>query len=384
MEPIGTAIIGCGKVVGAHAQAYQSLPESRLVGVFDLNADRAAAVAAQYGVQAFHNLDEMLHDPRVQAASICTPHSTHQEMVLACAKARVHVLVEKPMAMDLKGCDLAISAAEQAGIKLSIISQRRFYEPVKRVKQAIEAGKIGRPVLATVTVLGWRDEAYYQMNPWRGRWATEGGGVMLTQTTHHLDLFQWFMGPIEELFGYWDNLNHPYVEVEDTAIAVVRFKNGGMGTILVSNSQKPGLYGKIHVHGANGASVGVQTDGGSPFVSGITQFVDPPVNDIWTIPAEVDRLRDWQAQDKARYGTIDIMTHYHKVQVRDFLQSILEDRVPAVDGYEGRKPVEIFTAIYRSQRDRRPVKFPLNAEEGSQEFDGRLVPWLTSKRTEAY
>lgn len=375
MDTIGTALIGCGKVADAHAQAYHSLPESRFIGVFDVNPQRAAAFASQYGVRAFGDLEEMLQDPHVQSVSICTPHPTHPEMVLACAKAGVHALVEKPMAVDLKGCDQAIAAAERAGIKLGVISQRRFYEPVRRVKQAIEDGKIGRPVLATVTVMGWRDEAYYQMDPWRGKWATEGGGVMLTQTTHQIDLFQWFMGPIDELFGYWDNLNHPFVEVEDSAVAVVRFKNGGMGTILVSNSQKPGFYGKIHVHGENGASVGVQTDGGSPFVSGVTTFVDPPINDIWTVPSEAHYLKEWQAQDEARCQAIDIMTHYHEQQIQDFLCSILENREPAVNGREGRKHVELFTAIFRSQRDGRPVKFPLDAEIGSEDFDGRLVPW---------
>ena len=139
--------------------------------------------------------------------------------------------------------------------------------------------------------MGWRDEDYYRMDAWRGCWSTEGGGVLLTQTPHQLDLFQWFMGPIAEVFGYWDNFNHPYIEVEDTAIAVVRFQNGGMGTILVSNAQKPGFYGKIHVHGSNGASVGVQTDGGSPFVAGVTEVVEPPINDIWTIPGEEHLLK---------------------------------------------------------------------------------------------
>jgi UDP-N-acetyl-2-amino-2-deoxyglucuronate dehydrogenase len=373
MQPIGTVLIGCGKVADAHAQAYQSLPESHFVGVYDIQYERACALAKRYNVHPFQNLEEMLREPTVKAASICSPHTSHPDMVAACAQAGVHALVEKPMAVDLKGCDRAIQVAEEAGIKLAVISQRRFYEPVIRMKNAIEAGKIGRPVLATVTVMGWRDEAYYRMDPWRGKWSSEGGGVMLTQTTHQIDLFQWFMGPIAEIFGYWENLNHPYVEVEDTAVAVVRFRNGGLGTILISNSQKPGFYGKIHVHGENGASVGVQTDGGSPFVSGVSTFVDPPVNDIWTIPNETQLLQGWQQEDKARCDTVDVMTHYHKLQIQDFLGAILENRPPAVSGCEGRKHVEIFTGIYRSQRDNRPVQFPLDGTSGSQEFDGRLT-----------
>ncbi len=373
MDKIGTALIGCGKVGDTHAQALKSLEESHLVAVYDTEAARAEAFAARYGVRAYTDLEEMLNHPQVQMASICTPHPTHPDLAVACARAGVHALVEKPMAVDLEGCDRAIVAAAEAGIKLGIVSQRRLYEPVQRVERAIEAGKIGRPVLGTVTVLGWRDAAYYRMDSWRGKWATEGGGVMLTQTTHQIDLFQWLMGPIEEVFGCWANLNHPYVEVEDTAIAVVRFKSGALGTILVSNSQKPGFYGKIHVHGENGASVGVQTDGGSVFISGVTEAPDPPINDMWTVPGEEHLLAQWQAEDRARCETIDVMSHYHRLQIQDFLRAIIEDREPAVTGREGRKHVEIIVAIYRSQRDRRPVKFPPDASEGSEQFDGRLA-----------
>lgn len=373
MTAIGTGLIGCGKVAHTHAQAYCKLEDSHFVGVYDSNPQRADAFARQYQIRAYHDLTEMLGDPDVQAVSICSPHTTHPDMVVACAENGVHALVEKPMAVDLRGCDRAISAAQAAGIKLGVISQRRLYEPVIRVKAAIDAGKIGKPVLGTVTVMGWRDEDYYRLDPWRGKWSTEGGGVLLTQTTHQLDVFQWCMGPIDEVFGYWANLNHPYVQVEDTAVAVVRFKSGALGSILVSNSQRPGFYGKIHVHGETGYSVGVQTEGGSPFVSGITESVEPPFNDVWTIPTEAALLEAWQQQDRERGQTIDVMTHYHELQVRDFIESIQQDRAPIVPGTEGRKHVELFTAIYRSQRDRRPVKFPVDAEQGSEDFDGRLT-----------
>jgi UDP-N-acetyl-2-amino-2-deoxyglucuronate dehydrogenase len=374
LNKVGTVLIGCGKVADAHAQALSSLQQSRFVGVYDRDVSRAKEYANKYSVIAFEGLRDMLDRPDVEMASVCTPHGSHPEMVEACAEAGVHPLIEKPMAVDLKGCDRAIRAAHRAGVKLGVISQRRFYPPVRRMKDAIESGKIGAPILGSVVVLGWRDEAYYRMDKWRGHWATEGGGVLLTQASHQLDLFQWFMGPIYEVSGYWANLNHPYVEVEDTATAIVRFKSGALGSVLVSNSQKPGLYAKIHVHGSNGASVGVQTDGGSPFVSGISEVVDPPVNDIWTVPGEEPLLAEWQGDDKATAHRIDVMTHYHMLQIQDFLESILDDREPAVSGEEGRKHVELFAGIYRSNRDRRPVRFPLDAERGSQEFDGRLSP----------
>jgi UDP-N-acetyl-2-amino-2-deoxyglucuronate dehydrogenase len=373
LDKLGTGVIGCGKVGHTHAQAYETLPESDFVAVYSRNAAKATSFAEQYGAKAYTDLESMLRDPVLKVVSICTPPHVHPELTEACADHGVHVLLEKPIALDLKGCGRIVSIARERGIKLGVISQRRFYEPVQRVKQAIDGGKIGRPILGTLVLLGWRDEEYYNMDPWRGRWDTEGGGVLLNQAVHQIDLFQWLMGPIDELFGYWANLNHPYVEVEDTALAAIRFGNGALGMILLSNSQKPGLYGKIHVHGENGASVGVQTDGGSAFVSGVTQEVEPPINDVWTVPGEERLLATWQEEDRSHCANIDVMTHYHRLQIRDFLEAVIKDREPAVTGREGRKPVEIATAIYRSQRDGRPIKFPLDAVIGSEQFDGRLA-----------
>jgi UDP-N-acetyl-2-amino-2-deoxyglucuronate dehydrogenase len=369
---IGTALIGCGKAGAIHAQALRKLPESRFVAVCDADRTWSQAFADRYGARAYVDAKEMLHAPDVQMVSICTPHPTHARLAVAAAQAGVHVLLEKPMAISLRDCDLAIAAAEELGVKLGVVSQRRFYEPVQRVKHAIEEGRIGRPILANLVVMGWRGEDYYRLDPWRGKWETEGGGVLVNQTSHHLDLLEWFMGPIEELFGYWDNLNHPGIEVEDTAVAVLRFENSALGTILVSNSLTPGFGARIHVHGENGASVGVQTDGSSPFIAGVTEAVEPPVNDVWTIPGEEHLLARWQTEDRARVQALDVMSHYHELQIQDFLKAIIEDREPVVNGREGRKHVEIFTAIYRSHRDRKPVKFPLDAERGSEQFDGRL------------
>jgi predicted dehydrogenase len=179
------------------------------------------------------------------------------------------------------------------------------------------------------------------------------------------------MGPVAELSGQWENLNHPYIEVEDTAVAVLRFKSGALGSIVVSNSQKPGLYGKVHVHGTNGASVGVQTDGGAMFIAGMTSVLEAPVNDLWTVPGEEHLLAQWQAEDRTTFEQVDPARHYHLLQDQDFLRAILKDRTPLVSGEEGRKTVELFTALYRSQRDGRPARFPLAAEE-DKDFDGRL------------
>ncbi|NLF75996.1 MAG: Gfo/Idh/MocA family oxidoreductase [Chloroflexi bacterium] len=374
MDKIRTAVIGYGKVAHLHAAALRGLPMSDFVAVCGRNIERAQSFADQYGLHAFTRVDEMIAQAGVQAVVICTPHPAHAGPAVEAARHGAHVLVEKPLASSLADCDAMIAAADASGVKLGVISQRRFYEPVRRVRQAIDSGKLGRPILGSAVMYSWRDENYYRSDPWRGQWEAEGGGVLVNQAPHQLDLLQWFMGPIDELFGYWDNLNHPYIEVEDTAVAVIRFKNGGLGSIVVSNSQKPGIYGKIHVHGSNGSTVGVQPEGGAMFIAGMTSVLEPPINDLWTIPGEEHLLAQWQAEDRAAFERVDATTHYITLQNEDFLQAIIEDRPPAVTGRDGRVTVEIFTAIYRSQRDRVPVHFPVDAVSGSEQYDGRLVP----------
>ncbi|MGH7172334.1 MAG: Gfo/Idh/MocA family protein [Gemmataceae bacterium] len=363
MTPLRTALVGCGKVGQIHAAALASLPESQFVAVCDHSADRAAAFAARFHVQAFTDIRTLLRDARPQALLIGTPHPLHAAPVLAAAEVGVHVLVEKPLAATLADCDAMIVAARQAGVRLGVISQRRFYEPVRRMKEAIDSGKIGRPVLGVFEMFSWRDQAYYQSDPWRGRWDTEGGGVLVNQSPHMLDLLQWFLGDIEEISGVWGNLNHPYIEVEDTALAMLRFKNGGLGSVVASLSQKPGLWTRVHIHGSNGASVGVETDRGATFIAGVSDIAEPPLNDVWTVPGEEHRLAAFQAEDRAHFRQINATTHYHALQIQDFLRAILEQRSPLVTGEEGRTVVAMFTAIYRSQRERRPIKFPPSSEE---------------------
>jgi predicted dehydrogenase len=332
-----TAIVGCGKVAHLHAQALRGMPEARLVAVIDSDGERARAFALQYGVESHTDLSG------AEVAIICTPHPLHKASAIAAMNSGAHVLVEKPMATTVADCDEMIAAAGRNGVRLGVVSQRRFFEPIQRMKAAIDAGKIGRPVLGTVNMFSWRDEAYYKSDPWRGKWDTEGGGVLINQSPHHLDILQWLMGPIEEVTGRWANLNHPYIEVEDTALALLRFRGGGLGSITVSLSQNPGIHTKIHIHGANGYSVGTQTDTGATFVAGMSGTVPPPFNDLWTIPGEQAPVSDGLNVD------------YHALQDRDFFRAILDGRDPIVDGREGRKVVELIAAIYRSARDGCPV-----------------------------
>lgn len=370
MEKVKTAIVGCGKVGHMHAEALMNVSSSAFTAVCGRDINKTRVFAEQYGVKAYSSIEEMTADSGVEAIVICTPHPFHVESAVRAAKAGLHVLVEKPLASSLEDCDAIINAAEENKVVLGTVCQRRFYTPVQRLRKAINEGKIGRPVLGTVNMLGWRNKEYYDSDPWRGTWKNEGGGVLVNQAPHQLDLLQWFMGPVDELFGYWSNLNHPYIEVEDTALAVIKFKNGGLGNIIVSNSQNPALFGKVHVHGENGASIGVQTDGGAMFIAGMSNITEPPVNDLWTVKGEEHMLDLWKREDTDFFNSIDPMQYFHERQVEDFLSAVINGTKPLIDGKEGRKTVEIFTAIYRSKRDGLPVKFPLKPENKS-DFDGR-------------
>lgn len=332
-----TAIVGCGKVAHLHAAALARLPESEFVAVCDADLARARAFGERYGAGAFTDCSEMIRAAAVEAIAVCTPHPLHAAPAIAAINAGVHVLVEKPLASTVADCDAMIAAARRSGVTLGVVSQRRFFEPVVRMKRAIDEGKLGTPVLGVVTMYSWRDEAYYRSDPWRGRWDTEGGGVLINQSPHHIDILLWLMGPVAEVAGRWANLNHPYIEVEDTAAAVLRFRSGGLGSIVVSLSQRPGIYTKIHVHGSNGVSVGAETDTGATFIAGMSEAVAPPFNDIWTIPGETADSGP-SPFDPARY---------HERQARDFLRAAIEHRPPAVTAEEGRAVVEVIEAIYR-------------------------------------
>jgi len=356
MKRVRFGLVSYGKVARLHAHALAGLEEGVLGGVWGRDAARRAAFANEFGCTPYPSIEAMVNDG-VDAIIVASPHPQHREHAVAALQAGAHVIVEKPMALSTTDCDAMIAAADRSGKKLGVICQRRWFPAVQRLRKAIDDGKIGKPALGQVVMLGWRDEAYYASDPWRGSWAGEGGGVLVNQAPHQLDLLQWFMGPVREVSAYHENFNHPYIEVEDTAVAILRFEGGGLGSILVSNSQKPGIYAKVHVHGRNGSSVGVQTDGGAMFIAGMSRITEPPENDIWTIPGEEIMPAVWKKTDLDLFRKIDATEYFHTLQFRDFAQAILQDRSPAVDGHEGRKAVALIEAIYRSEREKRAITF---------------------------
>jgi predicted dehydrogenase len=343
-DAVRFAILGPGKVAATHAAALGRIPDARLVAVAGRDPERTAAFAGQFGARGMVGLPALLDAPDVDAVIVCTPHPLHREQAVAIAEARRHVVVEKPMALTPEDADAMIAAADRTGVVLSVISQRRWYHAARRVRDAIDDGRIGSPALATVEVLGWRGPEYYAMDAWRGTRDGEGGGVLVNQAVHQLDLLSWYLGPHRDAVGFVANVNHPEIDVEDTAVAVVRFGSGALASIVASNSVRPGLHASVHVHGTNGASIGVETDRGSSFVAGLSE---PTIarNDLWTIPGEEDFPAAWLAEDTERLHGVDLASHFHELQLRDIVSAIRDGRPPAVTGLDGRTTVALMAAI---------------------------------------
>ena len=358
MQKIKTGVLGCGKVGDFHALSFGRLPESEFTAVCSRSKEKAEQFAKKYNVAPATSIAEMA-TLGVEAVSICTPHPLHTEGAVEALEAGMHVLVEKPLAILPSDCSRILDAAKQAGKTVGVVCQRRFYPPCMRIKKAIDDGKIGKPILSTVTMYGWRDEAYYKSDPWRGSWDGEGGGVLVNQAPHQLDLMLWYMGEIDEVYGAAANMNHPYIEVEDTAVAFIKFKSGALGSVVVSNSQNPALYGKVYVFGSNGASVGVQTDGGAMFIAGMSSILEPPINDLWTVSGEEGMLETWKKEDSDFFNSIDSTYYFHDRQIENYLRALAGKEKLIVTGQEGKNTVDLFAAIYRATKEGKPQKFPL-------------------------
>jgi len=347
MKKVGTSIVGCGNIAAAHAKALTEIEESSLVAVCDLIEGRARTFAQTYAAKKwFTDFEKMIADPEVEAVNICVPHPLHAKLCITAAEKGKHVITEKPMSSSLKGADAMIVAARRSGTKLGVIYQRRFYDASQKVKRAIDAGKIGTPILGEVSCRFHRDRAYYERDTWRGKWSTEGGGVYLNQIIHEIDLFQWFMSnPIDYVYAATANLTHPYVEIEDNAATLVRLQNRGLGVISGSVSANPPLHSRISVLGSNGASVSIKG-------------LDPFSIETWTIKGEETLAEEWRKEQQA----ISSRTSCHKIQIREFLQAIIEDREPAVTGEEGLKSLEIVIGSYISSYRGGAVKFPVRRD----------------------
>jgi len=226
-DKIRFGLIGYGKVAGLHAQALRTATHCELVSVSGHHKEKRDAFAGRWGLESRDSVEEMVKQDGVEAVVITTPHPQHFHDAMEALGAGCHVLVEKPLALSVQETEAMIGESQARGRLLGVISQRRWYPSCRRIRRAIDDGVLGVPSLGQLTILGWRDEAYYRSDPWRGSWEHEGGGVIVNQAPHQFDLLCWYMGEVATVYGEWANINHPYIEVEDSAVATVRFRTGG-------------------------------------------------------------------------------------------------------------------------------------------------------------
>ncbi len=334
---IGFAILGAGMVADYHRQAIQAHQDrgARLVAVGHYDADRFAAISARFGVPC-RSYDEILADPNVDAVCVCTPSGQHAAQAIAAAQAGKHVLVEKPMALSLADADRMIATCREQNVRLGVVLQRRAEPLFRRVHAAIRGGDLGDITLGVVTMPYVRDEAYYAQADWRGTWALDGGGVLMNQGIHIIDLLVWFMGDPVEVHAFADTL-HRSVEVEDTAGAALRFANGGMATVTATVTAAPGFPHRLEVYGTNG---GIQIEG-EEVVRWTLADPSRATVEPWAPATE-------QADAGAGGDPRGIRPSGHIAILGQFMDAIRRGEDPPIDGAEGRRSLAAILSIYQA------------------------------------
>jgi UDP-N-acetyl-2-amino-2-deoxyglucuronate dehydrogenase len=331
--PIRIGLIGCGRISDRHIEVLTNLESARLVGVTDIIKDRAEAKAGKKGIPVYTSLDELIEKGKPEIISILTPSGDHPERAIEVAARGVHVIVEKPMALRLDDADRMIDACDRAGVKLFVVKQNRYNLPVQELRKAIDRGRFGKLVLGTVRVRWCREQKYYDQDAWRGTWAMDGG-VLSNQASHHIDLLHWMMGPVETVMAM-SATQLVNIEVDDTAVAVLKFASGALGVIEATTATRPkDLEGAISILGEKG----------SVEVGGFA------VNEIrhwnFTAPEEGDAA----ILSNARSNPPNVYGFGH----REFYKAVIENLTTGkrenslVDGLEGKRSLELINAIYES------------------------------------
>jgi UDP-N-acetyl-2-amino-2-deoxyglucuronate dehydrogenase len=334
----GFGIVGAGVIAALHAAAIRSLPGARLAAVTDVAAGAAGAFAAARGCPAEPDLDALLARPDVDVVCVCVPSGLHAEIGVRAARAGKHLAVEKPVDVTLAAADRLIEAARTAGVALTVISQHRFDPGLTELKRLIDGGALGRLVLGEASTKWYRTQAYYDSAAWRGTWAMDGGSLM-NQGVHYVDLLRWCMGPVTEVTAVCATQGHQ-VEVEDTALALVRFASGAVGTIMSTTAAYPGFPQRLEITGTGGTVI---VEDGE-----ITRRALAGQHD-----ADLDGGAEAGLGAAADPAAIEVASH--AAQLADLLAAVEEGREPAVGGQAGRDALEIVCAVYESARAGRTV-----------------------------
>ncbi|MDA2806859.1 Gfo/Idh/MocA family protein [Nocardiopsis suaedae] len=363
---LGIGIIGCGSIGGFLGRLLSRRdPElaarARLVGVAARDAASAGPLAAELGC-APHSTAGLLARADVDAVVVCTPSGTHAGIGEAALEAGKHVLVEKPVDVSPEAAERLVTAARRKGAVLGVVSQHRFDPAVRLARSAIEAGELGRLTSVMIDVPWWRSQSYYSSGTWRGTWDLDGGGALMNQAVHAVDVAQWLAGPVVEASAFTGLMAHRDIEVEDTVAASLRFASGALGTLLATTAAYPGRTAGIAVNGDRG-SVVVDDDELAWFHTAregdrardYGAFGDGDRSAEYAAELERDRTRD-------RNG---LLYQPHRDQLADFCDAVREGRRPLVDGEDGRRAVDAVAAVYASARTG-TVRCP-----GAQTHDGR-------------
>jgi UDP-N-acetyl-2-amino-2-deoxyglucuronate dehydrogenase len=337
---IHVGLIGAGNISETHARAAAAIPDVAIAGVYAPTRTHAERLAAQYGGAAHATLDSLLDHRPLDLVVIGSPSGLHAEHGIAAAARGIHVLVEKPIDVTTARADALIDEAARAGATLGVIFQDRLKPDALRVKALVDAGRLGRPILATAQVKWYRTPEYYRDSRWRGTQALDGGGALMNQGVHTVDLLLWLFGPVRRVFGRTATTLHP-IEVEDTAVAVLEFANGALGTLEAATSAYPGYSRRIELTGSEGtvvldgdtlAALDLRGAGGAGGAGGVTTTA--------TASASSPVVADPSA---------------HQRVFEDFIRAVATRSAPCCDGREGRRSVALIEAIYESARTDRPV-----------------------------
>jgi len=331
---ISIALVGCGRIAQRHSELLGSglVGGARLAAVCDRRIEKAKEIAVRHKVPAFGDMDEMMQNCRpIDVVSILTPSGLHAEHAMRLAKYGCHLIVEKPMALTLEDADAMIKECTERGIRMFVVKQNRFNVPVLKLREAIEEGRFGKLVLGTVRVRWCRTQEYYDAAEWRGTWALDGG-VLTNQASHHIDLLEWLLGDVESVFAKSVTALVD-IEAEDTGVAILKFKNGALGVIEATTATRPkDLEGSISILGEKGSVV---VGGFAVNEMEVWQFTEPQIGD-----AEILKKFSTNPPDVYGFG--------HKAYYEHVVDCIQKNRKALVDGLEGRKSLELITAMYES------------------------------------
>ncbi|HOJ10782.1 MAG TPA: Gfo/Idh/MocA family oxidoreductase [Clostridiales bacterium] len=339
MSKLKFGIIGCGLISNWHADAILKINGAELSGATDVSEKSRQAFASKYNIKAFDSIEELLASD-VDVVSVCTPSGLHAPLAIKVANAGKHIIVEKPMAITLEQADQMIEACEKNNVKAAIISQMRFTPAVRKLKEAIDTGVLGRIVSGDMYMKFYRSQEYYDKGGWRGTWKMDGGGALMNQGIHGVDLLRYVMGPVKSIHALTRTLARK-IEVEDTAAAVMEYANGALGVIQATTSIYPGLPRRMEISGDKGTVILEESSIVKWCVEG--QEVPEDIN--------IGSPQDSSASDPAAFGV-----EGHVMQISDMVDAINNNRRPLVDQYEGRKPVELILAIYESSKTGKTIE----------------------------